>query len=159
MSVAGKGRPRKTVRADELAALLAVGMSHADVAKKLAVSVSTLQRRLTELRAQHGPQWGRSLLPVTEKPGELADLDSGELAVEELHQLARNTLELVMRNAVADPKSAVAAARVALALSPEERAEDREVPDRAELLARVRAATASSRRKRAEDAVAAESLS
>ncbi len=151
MAVAAKGRPRKTVRPDEIAALLAVGLPHAEVAKKLSVSVSTLQRRLTELRAQHGPHWGRSLLDAT-ATGVVADLDQGELSVEELHQLARNTLEFVMRNAVADPKSAVAAARVALALSPEERAEDREVPDRAQLLARVKVATASARRMRAEGA-------
>lgn len=136
-------RPRKTVRPDEIAALLAVGLSHVEVAEKLCVSVSTLQRRLTELRAQHGPQWGRSLLPATNAPGGVADLDRGELSVEELHQLSRNTLELVMRNAAADPKSAVAAARVALALTLEERVEERELPDRTELLERIKAATTS----------------
>ncbi len=148
-------RPRKTVRPDEIAALLAVGMPHAEVAEKLSVSVSTLQRRLTELRAQHGPQWGRSLLPVVAGAGPVADLDSGELSVEELQQLARSTLELVMRMAASDPKSAVAAARVALALSPGEPAVERAAPNRADLLARVKAATASARGKCAEYAAAA----
>ncbi len=148
-------RPRKTVRPDEIAALLAVGLPKDEAAKRLGVSTSTLQRRVRELRAQHGPQWGRSLLDATDPPGVVADLDQGELSVEELHQLARNALQIVLRNAVTDPKSAVAAARVALALNPEERAEDRAVPDRADLLARVKAATASARRMRAEDTVAA----
>ena len=143
MPGAGRGRPRKTVRPDEIAALLAVGMPHAEVAEKLSVSVSTLQRRLTELRAQHGPHWGRSLLPVVAGAGPVADLDSGELSVEELQQLARSTLELVMRLAANDPKSAVAAARVALALRTEDTEREADTPDRPELLARVKAATAS----------------
>lgn len=143
MSVVGKGRPRKTVRPDEIAALLAVGLSHAEVADKLCVSVSTLQRRLTELRAQHGPGWGRSLLPVADGADALADLESGELSTEELKQLARSTLELTMRMIGADPKSAVAAARVALALPDEVPERDDEQVDRADLLERVRRATAS----------------
>ena len=150
MSGAGRGRPRKTVRPDEIAALLAVGMPHAEVAEKLSVSVSTLQRRLTELRAQHGPNWGRSLLPAAAGAGAVADLDSGELSVDELQQLARSTLELVMRMAANDPKSAVAAARVALALSPEEKEDEPVHRDRTDLLARVRAATASARGRASE---------
>ncbi len=48
--------------------------------------------------------------------------------------------------------SAVAAARAALALSPDEPAAERQVPDRADLLAKVKAATASARRMCAEAA-------
>ena len=148
--MSGAGRPRKTVRADEIAALLAVGLPHAEVAEKLSVSVSTLQRRLTELRAQHGPGWGRSLLPASESAGAIADLESGELSTGELKQLARSTLELTMRMICADPKSAVAAARVALALPDEAPQRDNDQIDRAELLERVRRATASAEHVRSE---------
>lgn len=135
-------RPRITLRPDAIAALCAVGMPHAEVAEKLGVSPRTLQRRLTELRALHGPNWGRSLLPAA--PGAtLADIESGELSLEELHQLARSTLELVMRRAASDPKAAIAAARAALALSTEETVDEADTPDRPELLAKVKAATAS----------------
>jgi len=142
-------RPRKTVRPDEIASLLAVGMPHAEVARKLSVSPRTLQRRLTELRAKHGPGWGRSLLPATAGSGPIADIESAELTVDELKQLARNTLELTMRMIGADPKAAVAAARVALALPDEAPEKDDVRVDRADLLERVRRATASAKHARA----------